>query len=101
MECIIGITGKDFVITATDTSAVTSILVLKSTEDKSRDLNKHILMLYTGEPGDTVNFAEFIQRNVRFYEIKNGIELTPKAAAAFTRRELATSLRSRVSIHYK
>jgi len=28
-------------------------------------------------------------------KIKNGIELTPKAAATFTRKELATSLRSR------
>ncbi|GET01923.1 putative multicatalytic endopeptidase complex chain PRE1 [Rhizophagus clarus] len=73
MECLIGMVGKDFVLTAADTSAARSITVMKSTEDKSRDLNK----------------------NVRFYEIKNGIELTPKAAATFTRKELATSLRSR------
>ncbi|GBB86921.1 hypothetical protein RclHR1_13370007 [Rhizophagus clarus] len=95
MECLIGMVGKDFVLTAADTSAARSITVMKSTEDKSRDLNKHVIMLYSGEPGDTVHFAEYIQRNVRFYEIKNGIELTPKAAATFTRKELATSLRSR------
>ncbi|CAG8789786.1 7955_t:CDS:2, partial [Cetraspora pellucida] len=95
MEFLIGITGKDFVLTAADTSAARSITVMKSTEDKSRDLNKHNIMLYSGESGDTVTFAEYIQRNVRLYGIRNGIELTPKAAATFTRKELATSLRSR------
>ncbi|CAG8506299.1 498_t:CDS:10 [Dentiscutata erythropus] len=95
MEFLIGITGKDFVLTAADTSAARSITVMKSTEDKSCDLNKHNIMLYSGESGDTVNFAEYIQRNVRLYGIRNGIELTPKAAATFTRKELATSLRSR------
>ncbi|CAJ0907203.1 6636_t:CDS:2 [Entrophospora sp. SA101] len=95
MECLIGIVGKDFALTATDASSLRSITVLKSNEDKTRDLNKHVTMAYSGEPGDTINFAEYIQRNVRFYGIKNGIELTPKAAANFTRRELATSIRSR------
>ncbi|CAG8780885.1 12288_t:CDS:2, partial [Gigaspora rosea] len=95
MEFLIGITGKDFVLTASDTSAARSITVMKSNEDKSCDLNKHNIMLYAGEAGDTVNFAEYIQRNVRLYGIRNGIELTPKAAATFTRKELATSLRSR------
>ncbi|KAG9302226.1 hypothetical protein G9A89_020660 [Geosiphon pyriformis] len=95
MDCLLGIVGKDFVLTATDTSAARSITVMKKTEDKSRNLNKHIIMLYAGEPGDTVHFAEYVQRNVRFYEIKNGIELTPEAASKFTRRELANSLRSR------
>ncbi|CAG8569051.1 5732_t:CDS:2 [Diversispora eburnea] len=95
MEFLIGIIGKDFVLVAADTTAVISINIFKVDEDKSRDLNKHIIMLYSGEPGDAVNFAEYIQRNVRFYGIKNGIELNPKAAATFTRRELAQSLRSR------
>jgi 20S proteasome subunit beta 4 len=96
MECLIGLVGKDFVLTASDTSALRSISVMKNDEDKSLDLNKHILMTYSGATGDTVHFSEYIQRNVRFYEIKNGIELTPKAAANFTRKELATSLRTRV-----
>ncbi|CAG8556555.1 11539_t:CDS:2 [Acaulospora colombiana] len=72
---------------------------MKSTEDKSCELNKRITMLYSGEPGDTVYFAEYIQRNVKLYGIMNGIELTPKAAATFTRRELAKSLRSRKPYH--
>ncbi|CAG8582977.1 2203_t:CDS:2 [Ambispora leptoticha] len=95
MECLFGFVGKDFVLTVADATSIQSILVMKNTEDKSRDLNKHVLMLYSGEPGDTVQFAEYIQRNVRFYEIKNGIELSPQAASKFTRRQLAESMRSR------
>jgi len=96
MECLFGITGKDFALMAGDTVAARSIVVMKATEDKSRALTPHTVLFYTGEPGDTVTFAEFIQRNIRLYGIRNGIELSPKAAANYTRRELADSLRSKV-----
>ncbi|KAI8060044.1 nucleophile aminohydrolase [Gongronella butleri] len=95
MECLFGITGKDFTLLAADTVSARSIVVMKGTEDKSRLLSPHTVMLYSGEPGDTVNFAEYIQRNIRLYSIRNGIELSPKAIATFTRREIADSLRSR------
>ncbi|RCH89483.1 Proteasome subunit beta type-4 [Rhizopus stolonifer] len=95
MECLFGITGNGFTLLAADTVSARSIVVMKGTEDKSRELNAHTVMLYTGEPGDTVNFAEYIQRNIRLYGIRNGLELSPKATATFTRRELADSLRSR------
>ncbi|KAI8364412.1 nucleophile aminohydrolase [Blakeslea trispora] len=95
MECLFGITGDGFALLAADTVSARSIVVMKGTEDKSRELNAHTVMLYTGEPGDTVNFAEYIQRNIKLYGIRNGLELSPKATATFTRRELADSLRSR------
>lgn len=97
MECLFGITGNGFSLLAADTISARSIVVMKGTEDKSRELNTHTVMLYTGEPGDTVNFAEYIQRNIKLYGIRNGLELSPKATATFTRRELADSLRSRVN----
>ncbi|KAI9322460.1 nucleophile aminohydrolase [Dichotomocladium elegans] len=95
MECLFGITGKDYTIIAADTTSARSIVVMKGTEDKSRTLNDHTVMVFCGEPGDTVNFAEYIQRNVKLYKIRNDVDLTPKATATFTRRELADSLRSR------
>ncbi|KAI8994688.1 nucleophile aminohydrolase [Pilobolus umbonatus] len=95
MECLFGITGKGFTLIAADTIAARSIVVMKGTEDKSRKLNSQTVMVYSGEPGDTVNFAEYIQRNISLYGIRNGIELSPKATANFTRKELAESLRSR------
>lgn len=58
-------------------------------------------MLVTGEPGDKVNFAEFIQRNLQLYKMINGYDLSTHAAANYARRELASSLRSRVTFFEK
>ncbi|KAJ3338394.1 Proteasome subunit beta type-4 [Gonapodya sp. JEL0774] len=95
METLLGIVGKDYVILAADAVSARSIVVMKRGEDKSRALNNHNLMMFTGEPGDAVNFAEFIQANLKLYEIRNGIPLSTKGIAGYTRRELADSLRSR------
>lgn len=96
MDTLFGITGKDFVITAYDSKAVASITLMKIGENKSRELNPHTLMLFSGEPGDGVHFSEYIERNIKLYGIRNGIELSPRAVSSFARRELADSLRSRV-----
>ena len=45
--------------------------------------------------GDTVQFAEYIERNIRLYQIRNLYPLRPSAAGSWIRRALATSLRSR------
>jgi 20S proteasome subunit beta 4 len=84
------------VVTASDTTNARSIVVMKRGEDKSRLLGKHTVMLYSGEAGDTVQFAEYIQKNMNLYSMRHGIELSTKAVASFTRREMAESLRSRV-----
>ena len=43
-----------------------------------------------------MQFAEYIEKNVKLYTLRNGIELNPEAAANYTRNELAQALRSRV-----
>lgn len=53
------------------------------------------MMATIGESGDTVQFTEFISKNLALYKIRNGYELTPKAAAHYTRKNLADYLRSR------
>ncbi|KAL6124586.1 PREDICTED: proteasome subunit beta type-2-A [Fragaria vesca subsp. vesca] len=93
MESIFGLVGNDFAIVAADTSAVHSILVHKSNEDKIMVLDSHKLIAASGEPGDRVQFTEYIQKNVSLYQFRNGIPLTTSAAANFTRGELATALR--------
>jgi len=100
MEVLFGITGKDFVLVAADTAAARSVVVMKHNEDKSRALNDNTIMLYSGEAGDTVQFAEYIQRNVQLYSIRNNVQLSTKEAAHFTRKELAESLRSRVKKYH-
>lgn len=85
--------------------------VLKATDDKTRKLSEHCIMAYSGEAGDTgtnwlarleqqaltiaVQFAEYIQANTSLYSVRNNHALSPSAIAAFTRNELAKSLRSR------
>jgi len=93
MECVFGLVGKDFALVVADTSAVHSILVHKSNEDKIMRLDSHKLMGASGEAGDRVQFTEYIQKNVALYQFRNGIPLTTAAAANFTRGELATALR--------
>ncbi|KAL0376647.1 UNVERIFIED_CONTAM: putative RNA helicase SDE3 [Sesamum calycinum] len=93
MESVFGLVGKDFAIVAADTSAVHSILVHKTNEDKIMVLDSHKLMGASGETGDRAQFTEYIQKNVSLYQFRNGIPLTTAAAANFTRGELATALR--------
>lgn len=52
MECVLGLVGRDFAVVAADTSAVQSILVHKTDEDKVMVLDSHKLMGASGEPGD-------------------------------------------------
>ncbi|GLI77568.1 proteasome subunit beta type-4 [Penicillium ochrochloron] len=69
--------------------------IIKAEDDKTRQLNKNTLMAFSGEAGDTVQFAEFVQANVQLYSMRNDTELNPAAVANFVRGELARSLRSR------
>ncbi|KAG4304906.1 hypothetical protein PORY_001581 [Pneumocystis oryctolagi] len=93
MDCILALKGKEYVLTASNKAFVRGITILDS-NDKSKTLNVHNLLLYSGMEGDTLNFSEYIQANVQLYEMKNNIELETKAVANFIRKELADSLRS-------
>jgi len=53
------------------------------------------LMAVSGEAGDSVQFSAYISKNMQLYKMKNDYELSPKAAAHFTRRNLAEHLRSK------
>ena len=51
------------------------------------------LQVTSGEPGDRVQFSEFVAANVRLYALRNQSKLSTKAIANFARGELATALR--------
>jgi len=53
MEVLLGITGKDFTIIAASKAAMRGATILKASDDKTRELNKHNLMAFSGEAGDT------------------------------------------------
>ena len=52
MECVFGLVGKGFALVVADASAVHSILLHKSNEDKIMILDSHKLMGASGEAGD-------------------------------------------------
>ena len=93
MEYLMGIKGKDFVMICGDTTAVQQIITIKHDEDKLREVDSHKIMALAGEPGDRVQFSEYIMANVRLYSLRNGQQLTTDAVANYTRGELATALR--------
>ncbi|RAL08985.1 proteasome core particle subunit beta 4 [Aspergillus homomorphus CBS 101889] len=95
MEVLLGITGKDFVILAASKATMRGPTIIKAEDDKTKQLNKHNLIAFSGEAGDTVQFAEYIQANIQLYTMRNDTELGPNAVASFVRGELARSLRSR------
>uniref|UniRef100_A0A8C5LKI0 Proteasome subunit beta n=1 Tax=Leptobrachium leishanense TaxID=445787 RepID=A0A8C5LKI0_9ANUR len=99
MEYLIGIQGSDYVLVAADTVCANSIIQMKHDVDKMFKMSEKILLLCVGEAGDTVQFAEYIQKNVQLYKMRNGYELSPTAAANFTRKNLADYLRSRTPYH--
>lgn len=95
MDILLGIRVNDSVILASSKAVTRGISVLKATDDKTRELLPHSLMSFSGEAGDTVQFAEYIQANMQLYLIRENYELSPHAVSSFVRNELAKSLRSR------
>lgn len=95
MEAVIGIKGSDYVLLASDRNAARSIVVMKNCEVKARNLGRSLAMAYSGEPGSAVEFAEFLQANVKLYAMRNDYSLTATGAAHYARRLLADALRTR------
>merc|ERR1719416_48736 len=93
MDCLLGVQGKDFVILAADSSQARGIVVLKADEDKILKLDDHKMMASAGPAGDRYQFSEFVAKNFHLHEMRTGITLDTKAAASWTRNELAHALR--------
>ena len=92
MEYVMGLRGKDFAMVCTSATAVQQIVTMKDDEDKILPLGTHTMMATSGEPGDRVQFSEFVAANARLYALRNQATLSTKAVAHFARGELATAL---------
>ena len=44
-----------------------------SDQDKMLTVSDSILMAVCGEAGDTIQFPEYISKNIQLYKIKNGM----------------------------
>jgi len=94
MECLLGIRFNDYVLLAADTVDARSIVVMNHDEEKFCKLSDKVMMAVCGEAGQTDNFSEYIQKNVKLYKMRFTYELSPKSTAHFTRRTMAEYLRS-------
>ena len=95
MEALIGIRFDNFVLLSSDRTNAHSIIVVKNDETKTYRLSDHLLLGVNGEAGDTAQFAEFIEKNIQLYKMRNGFELSPECANTFVQRNLADYLRSK------
>lgn len=66
---------------------------MKSYDDKILQVAPNTLFALTGEVGDRKNFGEFIQRNIKWYQMRNNRSMNNKAIANFTRNELSNAIR--------
>jgi len=91
-EAIFGIKGKDFVLLAADCHTAQSIIRLKDDTDKLHEV-EDMVFACSGPQADTLNFTEFIAKNIRLEALRTGLKMGVQAAANFTRSELASALR--------
>mmetsp|Transcript_3624 Transcript_3624/g.10589 ORF Transcript_3624/g.10589 Transcript_3624/m.10589 type:complete len:194 (-) Transcript_3624:116-697(-) len=91
-EAVFGIKGKDFVIVAADRTTVFSVIKMKDDYDKIWEVEGK-LFAALGQTADAANFVEFVEKNIRLHTLRAGMPLSTKAAANFTRNELAQALR--------
>lgn len=54
------------------------------------ELDSHKLLGGSGTPADTTNFTEYIQKNMKLYELNNDLKLSTKGAANYTRGEVSS-----------
>lgn len=81
-------------ILATDQSNARSILTYQKNLDKIKELTSHSAMGVSGPNCDMVNFSDFVEKNIKLYELSNdGSKLSTHAQANFCRGELAKALR--------
>ncbi|CAJ0942111.1 unnamed protein product, partial [Mesorhabditis belari] len=96
MHFLAGIATKDFVILACDKSSFAyGAIVVDENSNKEYRLGTKLTMMCIGEDGDVEQFGDWTKRNLRLYAIRNGYELSPKAAQHWIRKGIADSLRSR------
>ncbi|CAI4225263.1 unnamed protein product [Auanema sp. JU1783] len=100
MHFLVGISTDDYVILAADKASFSYGAILTDTDnDKEFRLGKKMTMICIGEDGDVDHFGEWVKRNIQLYSIRNGYELSPKAAHHWIRGGISKGLRSRESYY--
>jgi 20S proteasome subunit beta 4 len=88
-----GIRGDGFAMVCVSATATQQIITMKHDEEKIVAVDDHRLLVTSGEPGDRVQFGEFVCANIRLRNLRHQVRTSTKAVASFCRGELATALR--------
>lgn len=92
-EAVFGIKGEGFAIVCADAHMQAhQIISIKDDEDKIYNIEDKLFGC-NGPSADRTTFMEYIEKNIHLYRLRNGVPLGTKAAASFTRNELAAALR--------
>jgi len=96
METLVGIQCDDCVLLMCDRSATRSIIRFNDEQDKIFTLDSHMAMASVQKKGgDSAQFSEYVQKNLKLYQLKTGTKLSTHAASNFIRGELARCLRQK------
>eukprot|EP00392_Amoebophrya_sp_AT5.2_P015547 g15753.t1 len=92
-ETCFGVKGAGFAIVCADAQMQAhQIIAIKNDEDKIMTVENK-LFACNGPSADRTSFMDYINKNITLYKLRNGVSLSTKAAATFTRNELAQALR--------
>jgi len=94
MDTIIACRYNGGVIIAADSAQARSILIYKDDLDKIHEISENVIMGQAGPNSDVVSFGEYVEKNLKLYQLGNdGRSMSTKSAANFVRGELAKALR--------
>lgn len=93
-ETVFGLCGSDWAIVVADAHMQShQIIGIKTDEDKITEVEPKMLFGCNGASADRSTFMEYVEKNLTLYQLRNGVHLSPKAAANWTRNEMADALR--------
>jgi len=93
-ETVFGLAGKDWAIVVADAHMQShQIIAIKQDEDKITEVEPKLLFGCNGASADRSTFMEYVQKSLNLYGLRNGVNLSPQAAANWTRNEMADALR--------
>merc|ERR1712224_384154 len=96
METLVGIVTTEATIVLADASAARSIIRFQDEVDKVKEIDSHKAMASAEKKGgDSTHFGEYVQKNLKLYELRTSTNLSTHAAANFVRGELARFLRQK------
>lgn len=95
MDCIFGLTGKDFVIIAADKAVSQSIIKMQDDDNKLTQLENNQIIGSVADVSVRKDFSKLIKANLTYHYYRYNTHLLTKETAQFTRNTVWESLRSK------